>query len=1441
MALHTFHPAVQNWFNQTFSQATEVQVQSWSSIAQGQHTLLAAPTGSGKTLAAFLSAIDQLVKEGQEQSLLDQTRVLYISPLKALSNDIQINLQQPIQGVRAELLSLLLPDVDIQAWVRTGDTPQAERAKASKKPPHILVTTPESIYILLTSESGRTMLRSVRTVIVDEIHAIAGSKRGSHLCLSLERLQSLINETDPTRVLQRIGLSATQKPIDTMARFLMGDRLEPCQIIDIGHVKKRDLAIQLPDTPLAAVMSNDVWEEIYDRLQQLSIDHQTMLIFVNTRRLAERAARFIAERLGDDQVMAHHGSMAKEKRLQAEQKLKAGKLKCLVATASLELGIDIGDVDLVCQIGSPRSIAAFLQRVGRSGHHVDGMPKGRLFPTSRDDLVETVALLKAINEGELDKVIIPHQPLDILAQQIVAEVSGREWSLNSLYASFNRAWPYRNMTRAEFEAVVQMLAEGFSTRRGRRGAYLHFDAVNGKIRPRKSARTIALTNGGAIPDQFDCDVLLVPENLKIGTVGEDFAFESIPGDIFQLGNSSYKILKSETGQVFVEDAQGQPPTIPFWFGEAPGRTDELSLAVSQLREVLDLQFEQGIHHTQQWLQQQYELPSSAAEQLCNYLAAAKAALGHLPTQKHIVFERFFDEVGDMHFVVHSCYGSRVNKAWGLALRKRFCRKFNFELQASALEDSIVLSLSSTHSFAMEDVAKYLHANTVRDVLIQALLDVPMFPTRWRWNATIALAVLRNRFGKRSPPYFQRSDAEDLVAVLFPDQIACGENIAGDRTVPDHPLVKQTIDDCLHETMDVDGLIDVLKKIENSDVEVQCNDLSAPSPLSSEIINARPYAFLDDGDAEERRTMAIKSPQFPNPSDASRLRQLDNAAIAKVKEEAWPTVRSADELHDAMMMLGFLTEDEIEQGSMSDGVDIPWKVFFKELADSSRATLIHINAKQTLAVTAERLHEFLYVFPQAELDPIIQPVKPINPDHNAWLEIIRSRLEGLGPVTQRELSQPLTIDESKVFQVLLNLEQEGFVVRGHFCRAEGDLEWCERRLLARIHRYTLNRLRAEIEPVSLSIFMRFLFDWQHISEKGEGIDALAGILQQLEGYSVPAQMWQTDILPARLHQYTSNMLENLTLSGRFSWLRINVKVTEDKKKSAPVRLTPIALIQRGHLSYWRIVTPDLNDSKMTLSGSAEKVVNLLQSKGALFFMDIVQQAGLLKTQCEQALGELVNWGMVTSDSSAGLQALTTPNKKRPRLSGRRGRQPQSSISYFDHAGRWSLLEPPSNVDEERTELIAHTLLQRYGIVFKKLLDRESHLPAWRDLLKIYWRMEARGEIRGGRFVAGMSGEQFALPEAIASLRKIHSTQATNQLIMLSSADPLNLVGSILPGKKIPSSLRTHIVFKNGVAIAVRHDGEITYFENQDEETCQETRIAIGKHDQLQRINEVGYLR
>jgi ATP-dependent Lhr-like helicase len=1405
MSLGVFHPAVARWFGEHFDAPSEVQVQAWPAISAGRNTLIAAPTGSGKTLAAFLAAIDRLIRDGLDAPLPDETQVLYVSPLKALSNDIHRNLELPLNGIRDALLESGLPDVPVRAQVRTGDTSTAERAAMKRNPPHILVTTPESLYLLLTSDSGRAMLSTVRSVIVDEIHALAGNKRGAHLTLSLERLARLTS-TPPVR----IGLSATQKPLETMARYLTGARTTDCTLIDIGHVRARDLGIEVTGSPLEAVMANEVWGEIYDRLLALINEHRTTLIFVNTRRLAERAAAALAQRLGEDAVTAHHGSLAREHRLEAEQRLKHGRLRALVATASLELGIDIGEVDLVCQLGSPHGIATLLQRVGRSGHRLGALPKGRLFPLSRDDLVECTALLAAIRREELDCIAIPGHPLDVLAQQIVAEVASRDWDAAELFDLIRAAWPYRGLERGQFDAVVKMLSEGFHTRRGRRGAYLHRDAVHGMLRARRGARLTALTNGGAIPDQFDYDVILQPEGLFIGTLNEDFAFESLAGDIFQLGNTSYRMLKIEQGRVYAEDAHGQPPNIPFWFGEAPGRSDELSRAVSALRADLDARLELGIDAARRYITEALDLPPAAAEQLLEYLAAGKAALGFLPTAQRLVFERFFDETGDLHFVIHSPLGSRINRAWGLALRKRFCRRFNFELQAAAGEDSIVFSLGPTHSFPLTEPAQYLNSATVEGVLVQALLAAPMFPTRWRWVANTALAVPRNRAGKRVPAPFQRNDAEDLIAVIFPEQLACAENIAGDRAVPDHPLVNQTLSDCLHELMDIDGLKRLLTGIAQGTVEIIGRELATPSPLAQEILNARPYAFLDDAPAEERRTLAVQQRRFMDPATAAGIGRLDPEAIARVRREAWPEAQSPDELHDALVVLGFLTEAEGERGALSQRHDTlarGWPVLLAALQRERRASVLVTTTGLRLWVAAERLRALLLVCPDARLDPPIAAIateEGLDPE-TALLEIVRSRLEGLGPVTAAQLGAPLAIQPTAIDRALLALQQEGFVIQGRYTPGATANEWCERGLLARIHRYTLKQLRSEIEPVAPADFMRFLFHWQGLDDPGAGEAALLRTLGQLEGLSLPAACWEDDILPTRVQPYSRAELDGLCGAGRVAWLRLQVPAPgrEPKRRAPAVRSTPIAFITRAHLAHWRAFTPVLPAAELPLSGAARKVYAGLREWGASFFEELLAATGLLKTQLEEALGELTAWGLVTCDSFRGLRELILPQ----RLQRRR----QAPAERLAAAGRWSLPRPAAAGEADalnHAEHLARVLLRRYGVVFRRLLERESGLPSWRELLYVYRRMEARGELRGGRFVQGFPGEQYALPGAVSALREIRNRSRHGDLVALSAADPLNLTGIITPGRRIGPQPGHRLLYRDGAPIAVGTPRELT---------------------------------
>jgi ATP-dependent Lhr-like helicase len=1452
-ALDDFHPAVAGWFLKTFPAPTDAQAAAWPQIRRGRSTLVAAPTGSGKTLTAFLSALDDLVQQGLANggALPDETLVVYVSPLKALSNDIRLNLQMPLQGIAAELDARGLPPLDIRTAVRTGDTTQQERNALKKRAPHILVTTPESLYVLLGSDSGRRMLATVRTVIVDEIHALAGSKRGSHLALSLERLDALCG-----RRLPRIGLSATQKPVSAVARFLVGgasvDSGIPadCAIVDVGHVRARDLALEIPPVPLEAVMPNEVWERVYDRVAELVAMHRTTLVFVNTRRMAERVARHLTERLGKDAVAAHHGSLAKEHRFDAEQRLKRGELRVLIATASLELGIDIGDVDLVCQMGSPRAIAPFLQRVGRSGHHVGGMPKGRLFPTSRDDLIECAALLDCVRRGELDALRIPRAPLDVLAQQIVAEVSSAEWSEDDLFAMMRRAAPYAELAREQYDAVLRMLAEGYTSRNGPRGAYVHRDVVSGTLRGRRGGKLVAVTSGGTIPENADYAVVLEPQALNIGTVNEDFAVESLAGDVFQLGNASYRILRIESGRVRVEDAHGQPPNIPFWLGEAPGRSDELSFAVARLREeigrVLDgadaravvtealpARMVHVIDQAIDWLVDTLDLDEAAARQIVDYLARARAALSVLPTQNTLVMERFFDESGGTQLVIHAPFGSRVNRAWGLALRKRFCRTFNFELQAAATEDAIVLSLTGSHSFVLDEVWRYLHSNSAEHLLIQALLDAPLFGVRWRWNATTALGLPRYTGGRKTAPQLQRMRSEDLLTSVFPEQAACLENVVGERELPRHPLVDQTVDDCLHDAMDSEGWLALLRRIEQGDVRLVSRDLPAPSPLAAEILNAKPYAYLDDAPIEERRTQAVLNRRWTDPTSTDDLGSLDADAIDSVRDEAWPQARNADEMHEALTGLACIADAEARA---HEG----WPGWLASLAESGRATRLQIADDAALWLPAERLTCFEALYPElprTRYTPQLSAPKGYTDDwsaDDALLDVLRARLTGFGPLPVGAIAQPLRLPEASVEQALTRLEAEGYLMRGRFTPQAAGEEWCERHLLARIHRYTVKRLRREIEPVERHDFMRFLFEWQHLSQgtRSEGRDALAAVLDQLEGFQAAAGAWEDDILPARVRAYTNSSLDELCRAGKIVWTRLTERA---RGAAGPIRSTPIVLLPRAQVRTWSALLDPAR--QMELSALAQSVHDTLSQHGAMFFDELLADVHVLRMELENALGELVAAGLANSDSFAGLRALLKPVAKRNAFSSNRRAHSSALIGGMDDAGRWALVsrrpvaaqanaqadaveEAPArapNVPARRRQLppdvlehVAMTLLRRYGVVFWRLLEREAEwLPPWRDLLRVFQRLEARGVIRGGRFVNGLAGEQFALPEAIPVLREVRRHANDGAFVCVAGTDPLNLAGTLLVGERVPAVAGNRLLYRDGVVMATLVAGKFWF--------------------------------
>jgi ATP-dependent Lhr-like helicase len=1439
-ALEWAHPLVRDWFVRKFGTPTEPQEQGWPHILSSRTTLISAPTGSGKTLAAFLACIDRLVRKALAGDLQDKTEVLYVSPLKALGNDIQKNLEIPLGEIlqMAGEQGLLMPE--IRTAVRTGDTLIHERRAMLKRPPHILVTTPESLYILLTAERSRAILRDVETVIVDEIHAVADDKRGAHLTLSLERLEALTY-----RPPVRIGLSATQKPIEEIAHFLTGNNRPDPVIVNVGHKRELDLAIEIPASALGAVATNEMWDEIYDRVVELVGQHRSTLLFVNTRRLAERVSHQLAERLGEENVAAHHGSLSRKLRLTAEKKLKEGQIKVLVATASLELGIDVGTVDLAIQISSPRAIAVALQRVGRSGHWRGAVPKGRFFATTRDELFECATLVRAIRHGELDRIMIPDSPLDILAQQIVATCASAGstnpeedtgWKEDDLFDLVTRAYPYRNLSRPTFNSILEMLSEGIAARRGRYGAYLHWDRVNHKLRARRGSRLAAITSGGAIPETALFTVVAEPEGIVVGTLDEDFAVESNAGDIMLLGNTSWRIRRVEgkSGRVLVEDAHGAPPSVPFWRGEAPARTEELSSEIGSLRKEIserlpnispvgDWRSRPEVAETVAWLKQECGLDDSGAEQAIEYLLQGRVVLGEVPTQNTIIAERFFDEAGGMQLVIHAPFGGRINKAWGLALRKRFCRSFNFELQAAATDNGLNIALAEQHSFPLADVFHFLSAETAQEVLVQAACASPIFGTRWRWDANRSLALLRFQGGKKVPPQIQRMRSDDLLASVFPDVAACQENIPGDIQIPNHPLVDEVMKDVLTEAMDVEGLKNLLRGMDEGRIRCIAVDTPVPSQFSHEILNANPYAYLDDAPLEERRARAVQMRQILPESVLEEVGKLDPAAIAQVREEAWPDVRDADELHDVLHTLIAIPEDlgQRPTDAMPAAHITEWSGYFARLVEEGRTGVATSQANhRRYWVAAERARSFALLFPDADFEKIPAEIETTPPSgEDALLAMITGWMTHLGPATAEELGNLLGLPSSEIERALLRMEAGGTILRGRFtektltARAPAQetpspqQEWCERRLLARIHRLTVATLRKQIEPVTAAQFMRWLLRWQHVApgSQVQGERATLDVLRQLQGFEIPANAWERQVLSRRIANYDPKWLDQLCMTGAVGWGRLSPHpaTLEDsaagKRRVIPTSVAPITFFVREESDWMSPHHPIVEQPESRgLSDGARQVLEFLRHRGASFFADIVRGTDKLKAEVETALWELVAAGLVTADGFDNLRSLIDPKRRAGQGSGRTSRPRHSS-------GRWALLYADPAVERNRAvEATCWMLLKRYGIVFRDLLARETNLPKWRELQIAFRRLEDRGEIRGGRFVDGFLGEQFALPVAVESLRATRKLPPSGEAITVSAADPLNLVGILVPGDRVPAISGKTVVFRDGVAV---QDGEL----------------------------------
>ncbi|MGB7352336.1 MAG: DEAD/DEAH box helicase, partial [Acidobacteriaceae bacterium] len=1353
------HPLVQEWFVRRFGTPTEPQEAGWPVILQQQPVLISAPTGSGKTLAAFLICIDGLIRKALDGRLGCTTEVVYVSPLKALSNDVQKNLETPLREIQQLALERGYLCPPVRAAVRTGDTPAAERRSMLRTPPHILVTTPESLYILLTAQQSREHLRRVHTVIVDEIHAIADDKRGSHLALSLERLDALV--TGENALLAgasllsyprplRIGLSATQNPIELVAQFLGGTRGDEVRIVQAGQRRKLDLGIEVPTDELGSVATMAIWESVYNRLTELTLEHRSTLVFVNTRKMAERLAFSLGERLGKENVACHHGSLSRKLRLDAEHRLKNGEIRVLIATASLELGIDIGTVDLVCQIQSPRAISVGMQRVGRAGHWRGAIPKGRFFAVTRDDLMEQAALVRAMRSGVLDRLEIPPQPFDVLVQQIVAACSAEPWEERTLWEVFRRAHPYRDLPWETFDQALCLLTEGIESSRGRYGAYLLRDRVQGRIQARRGARTTAITNGGAIPDAAIFPVILQPEGVQIATLDEHFAVDSSPGDVVQLGNASWRIQRIETaGRVLVEDAHGAPPTLPFWFGEAPQRTRELSEFVAELREEIDRRTRNAlpgyisqampeVAAAAGFLKEDCGVDDAGAEQLIGYVVAGRAVLGVVPSVTTIVAERFFDEGGGMQLILHAPFGGRINKAWGLALRKRFCRGFNFELQAAATDNGLNICLAEQHSFPLSDVFHFLTTETVTELLEQASLASPIFKTRWRWDAARSLQLLRFQKGKKVPPAIQRIRSDDLLASVFPQAAACFENIEGDIQIPDHPLVQEVMRDVLQEAMDLEGLKAVLAAMHSGEIRCVAVDTTTPSAFAHELINANPYAFLDDAGLEERRARAVQLRGVLPDAVLGEAGRLSPQAIAEVRAEIWPDIRDEHELHDLLCALVVVPVATLDRPEARD-----WPVFLARLERDRRVAVARAAAREYY-VAAERPEWFSALWPAVEFSvemcktgaEVLGPGDILQKTCQGWLQI-------LGPITSAALAARLGLDPNTIWAQMVRLESTGTILRGVFEGPAGQtdipdvgVEWCERRILQRIHKRTLNALRQQIEPVTPAVYMRFLLDWQHLGERRQlsGEQGLLEALRALEGFEAPAAEWERSLLPQRIAGYDPRWLDALCLTGAVGWGRISPHPAfSDPSSGGPRRVVPTSMAPVTFFLREEALWMDLCLSRRQipeaaldacLSDLANRVRSCLSERGAMFSADLIRLLGVPAEDVHRALWELVAAGLVNADGFDSLRLLIDPRRKRAFSAPGRTKAAGRNAS-----GRWALLaDPQSDVPLSRDpeaathaavrhdaqiESACHMLLRRYGVVFRDALARETTVPPWRE--------------------------------------------------------------------------------------------------------------------------------
>lgn len=1373
-----FHPVIQAWFARRFPAGpTDPQRHAWPDIASGDDVLVAAPTGSGKTLTAFMVGINEFFCSPPDAQPLGPS-IVYLSPLKALATDIRHNLQQPLEELASLAVEMGYEAPPIRVEVRTGDTSQTERQQHVRKPPHIYVTTPESFYLLLTSPNGRNILRHVSTVIVDEIHYMAPDKRGTHLTLSLERLDRLTMETSGRRA-QRIGLSATQRPLELVADFLSGvDRIRPTRIVDCVAARSVDFAISLPATELEAVMPTEQFHEVLGQLADMVAQHTTTLIFVQSRRLAERLAHELTDVLlenslvgdAEQSVAAHHGSMSHERRHLIESKLRAGQLRALVATASLELGIDIGPVDLVVQVGSPRSISTFLQRAGRANHRVGGIPTARLIPFNRHELIEAIALLDSVRRGELDVLQIPEEPIDVLMQQLVAEVSTRaDDTPDALYELVRHAYPYRNLSRATFDEALEFVSHGVFTGRGQRGQQLSLDPINDTVRPRRSAKHAAIMNGGTIPDLGDYNVIVDPDNQVIGQLSEDFAIESAVGDVFLLGTHAWRVVRVEQSSVRVVDADGAEPSVPFWFGESPARTWELSQAVSRLYEELsDPLTVRDVVGAKSILTAIPGVSAEAAEQTVTFLSASLDALGVLPSQHCVVIERFFDETGSTQLVVHAPFGARVNRALGLALRKRFCVTFDFELQAAADDDAITIALGPHHSMELSTIMPMVRPSSFRTVLEQAVLPLPMLKTRWRWNGVRSLVINRTSSGARRPIQWIRMDADDLMAAVWPSLAACQENApAGPIPIPDHVLVRQTLRDVFFEPLDVAALETVLRGVDDGSIRVHTVDTPTPSPLAQGILTGRPYTFLDDAPLEERRSRAVSLDRHLGAVGAdglpvpSQRHALDADLVAEAVASAAPRIRDRHELADFLHTYFALRP-------------VPeWQSMFDELVTEGRA--LEVDGTWVSATRPNVMDE-LALDDEAAAILVTAHLEVAGPATVATL--IGEDVLGAGPLRGAPLSA------LRASTALARLEALGFAI------ALPNETWCTRNMYQRLQRRARARERRRQPTVSLEQFLTFLLHYQHLAP-GSQLSGRAGLLEvirQLQGVEIAAGEWESQIFARRVSDYEPAWLDELCLAGEVTWARLTPKTSSDdsrRSSSSPSGTTPITFADRE--DFWTLITIARHRREFVApsNGASRDVYELLTTRGAQFRADLPRLLGRLPDDVNDGLWDLVARGVAHADSFHAVRNLLRGTRSGTNRRHARGRQ-RSDLSTGVGEGRWMHLPTESSeVDrlilEDLGEFLANQMIARWGLVTYELYEAEDVSVPWLYVVRALRKFEAQGRVVGGRFVTGLRGEQYASREALDLLMSAPRVPEFE----ISACDPLNLTGGIMSGARVPA--------------------------------------------------------